>query len=192
MPLPGLKDTALWTSAKTLKKVRIKAVALFGRTYTVQHGWTNTSIWDELWLWVKLLLFHVFPVGKTSLVGPLSWGWFGNCAESCGIPYCGRLGLVFAGLRVCREPPKTLRQHQPVLLLMGVPCPKGSAGHPPGTTVPKILFLPCSPELAVVDTVSPGVPCSLVQHHTLTEAEPGLNASLWIWVQRGIRLAHGR
>lgn len=67
-----------------------------------------------------------------------------------------------------------------------------SAGHPPGTRVPQIFFLPCSPELVVVDTVSPVVPHSLVQDHTVAEAEPGLNASLWIWVQRGIRLAHGR
>lgn len=37
----------------------------------------------------------------------------------------------------------------------------GSAGYPPGTRVSKILFLPCSPELAVVDTVPPGVPHSL-------------------------------
>lgn len=84
MLLPGLKDTALWTSAKTLKQVRIKVVALFGRTCAVQHSWPNTSIGDELWLWVKLLPFHAFPMGKTSLVGPLSWRWFEDCAENCG------------------------------------------------------------------------------------------------------------
>jgi len=58
-----------------------------------------------------------------------------------------------------------------------------SKGHPPRTRVSKILFLPCSPELAVVDTVSPGVPHSPVQHHIAAETEPGLNTSLWIWIQ---------
>lgn len=84
VPLLGLKDTALRTSAKTLKQVRIKTAALFGKTYAVQHSWPNTSIGDELWLWVKLLLLCAFPAGKTSLVGLLSWRWFGDCAESFG------------------------------------------------------------------------------------------------------------
>lgn len=64
------------------------------------------------------------------------------------------------------------------------------AGHHPGTRVSKILFLPCSPELAVVDTVPLGVPHSLVQHLTVTDTQLGLNASFW--VRRGVRVAHGR
>lgn len=106
--LLGLKDTALWTSAKTLKQVGIKTVALVGRTYVVQHNWLNVSSRDETWLWVKLSPFHAFPVGKTSLLGPLSWRWFEDCAESCGTHHAVWLGSVFAGVGVWREPPKTV------------------------------------------------------------------------------------
>lgn len=160
MPLPSLKDKALLTSLKTLKQVRIKMVALLDRTCTVQYSWPNMSMRDELWLCVKLLLFHVFLMGKTPLVTLLLWRWFGDYAESCGMCHSAADEGLESLQRAFTDPMTAPTSTDGCALLEG-----GSAGHSPVAKVLNPLFLPCNTELAVVDPLPPGVHHSLVQHH---------------------------
>lgn len=165
VPWPSLKDKALWTSLKTLKQVRIKMVALFDRTCAVQYSRSNMSIRDEGVVVVcEAVAVSCLPNGEnfTGESASLEVVW-GLCRELWNVPHYSRLGI---GLyqseslqRAFKDSMTAPTSTDGCAVLEG-----GSAGHSPVTKVLKTLFLPCRPELAVVDCVPPGVHHSLVQH----------------------------